>query len=184
MEKAIRTGFSSREDPGEALREIRDGISLDREPAFMMVLITEGYDPGEVVSTAAKIFPFSPFIGTWTQGIIQATRFYSRGIGLCCFFGSGIKAFTHLERNISLNPYRKRERAGEVLRAEEESGTILLFPDSFSCNIPELLRGIYNILGPGYLYLGGGSGGNLRLEPAYQFTQEGGWPGVLWRQPS
>lgn len=49
----------------------------------------------------------------------------------------------------------------------------MLFPDGSNANISELLRGLYNAMGPDFQYIGGGSGDNLRFNSTYQFTEEG-----------
>jgi len=55
----------------------------------------------------------------------------------------------------------------------ETPGIVLLFPDGFAANISSLLRGLYNVMGPAFEYIGGGSGDNLRFYRTYQFTEEG-----------
>jgi hypothetical protein len=66
------------------------------------------------------------------------------------------------------------ENAGaELLASGIDNGTVFVFPDGFSSNISEMIRGLYNKMGPGYRYVGGGAGDNLKFFKTYQFTEKG-----------
>lgn len=172
----VGVGFSNEYDAGAAVqRALEQALSRTGRPALTLVLTTEGYDPEEVLTGAVKVVGNSPLVGAWVPGIIFGFEVYARGVGVCTIGGEGIEAVTHLERTISACPFAKGEKAGEALieKGGDSPGTVLLFPDGSSANISELLRGLYNAIGPDFKYIGGGSGDNLRFNSTYQFTEEG-----------
>jgi hypothetical protein len=50
---------------------------------------------------------------------------------------------------------------------------VVVLPDGFGTNISEAVRGLYNIMGPDFGYVGGGAGDNLKFFKTYQFTEVG-----------
>ncbi|MGQ9513108.1 FIST N-terminal domain-containing protein [Thermodesulfitimonas sp.] len=50
---------------------------------------------------------------------------------------------------------------------------MFLFPDGLGGNISEMLRGVYDVMGPRFKYVGGGTGDNLRFSKTYQMTEAG-----------
>ncbi|MCG0278286.1 MAG: FIST C-terminal domain-containing protein [Thermanaeromonas sp.] len=175
-ELRVGVGFSDEHDAEAAVqRALEQALSRTGRPALTLVLTTEGYAPEEVLAGAVKMVGNSPLVGAWTPGIIFGFEVCARGVGVCTIGGEGIEAVTHLERTISACPFARGEKAGEALidKGGESPGTVLLFPDGSSANISELLRGLYNAMGPDFKYIGGGSGDNLRFNSTYQFTEEG-----------
>ena len=80
--------------------------------------------------------------------------------------------------------YRSNGRLGrlagkELLKSGISRGTVFIFPESLSNNISEMITGLYNIMGPDYTYVGGGSGDNFNSKNSYQFTDEGAEEGAL-----
>lgn len=172
----VGIGFSSGNDPGAAGRAASEqAVRQSGRPVITLVLTTDNYDQERVLSAVKRIIGNSRLVGACVPGIIVNLRLYKRGVGVCTVSGEGVEAVTHLQRNISQYSYRKGEKAGEALLAKggESPGTVLLFPDGLAANISGLLRGLYNVMGPAFAYIGGGSGDNLRFSKTYQFTEEG-----------
>lgn len=172
----VGTGFSDQQDPGVAVcQALEQALSRTGPPELTVVLVTEGYDPERVLSSALGILGPRPLVGAWVPGIILDFRVYRRGVGVLTIGGEGVQAVTHLEPQILDEAFAQGERLAQALAGQDSApgGTILLFPDGCCPNVCELLRGMYDRLGPDYAYLGGGSGDNLRPDPAFQFTESG-----------
>ncbi|MGB9858444.1 MAG: FIST signal transduction protein [Moorellaceae bacterium] len=172
----VGIGFSDEYDPGAAVEcALEQALGRTGRPALTLVWTTENYDPEEVLAGATRVMGNSPLVGAWVPGIIFGRKVYARGVAVCTLAGERLEAVTHLERDISVAPFKKGERVGEALleKAGDRPGTVLLFPDGCCANISKLLRGLYNALGPDFNYIGGGSGDNLRCEQTHQFTEKG-----------
>lgn len=170
------TGFSNERDPSAAVRRaLEQALSRTGPPALTLLLTTEGYNPESVLSTALDTIGNRPLVGAWVPGIIFNFEVHASGVGACAIAGEAVEAVTHLEENISGNSFAKGEKTGRALleKAGDRSGTVFLFPDGSGANISELLRGLYNAMGPDFNYVGGGSGDNLRSNNTYQFTEGG-----------
>lgn len=172
----VGIGFSSKNNPAAAGQVASEqAVQQSGRPVITLVLTTDNYDQERVLSAVKKVIGDSRLVGACVPGIIVNLRLHERGVGVCTISGEGVEAVTHLQRNISQYSYRKGEKAGEALleKGGELPGTVLLFPDGFAANISGLLRGLYNVMGPAFEYIGGGSGDNLRFHTTYQFTEEG-----------
>jgi hypothetical protein len=116
----------------------------------------------------------SCLIGICAGGIIYGDKLYRNGIGVLTLAGEEIRTASSFQAGLSNDPYAAGERAGEELLASGiDSGTVFVFPDGFSSNIAEMIRGLYSKMGPGYRYVGGGAGDNLKFFKTYQFTEKG-----------
>ncbi|OIQ09911.1 FIST N domain protein [Moorella thermoacetica] len=172
----VGVGFSSANDPSAAGQVASEqAVRQSGSSVITLVLTTDNYDQERVLSAVKRVIGNSRLVGACVPGVIVNARLYKRGVGICTVSGEGVEAVTHLQRNISQHSYRKGEKAGEALleKGGETPGTVLLFPDGFAANISGLLRGLYNVMGPSFEYIGGGSGDNLRFYRTYQFTEEG-----------
>lgn len=172
----VGVGISSAGDPvtaGQLAAE--QAVQQSGRPALSIVLNTENYNPEAVLSAVKRVTGDSRLIGACVPGIIVNLRLYESGVGVCTIGGDGIEAATHLQRDISEDSCRKGQELGEALleKGGGAPGTVLIIPDGSAASIPSLMRGLYASMGPGFTYLGGGSGNNLRLHPTCQYTDEG-----------
>lgn len=171
----VGVGFSSTNNPrldGRAASEI--AVQQSGRPVLTLLLTTDNYDQEDVLTAVKEVVGESKLVGACVPGIIANLNLHERGVCVCAISGEGIEVVTHLEKGISHSSYKKGEKAGEALleKAGESPGTVLVFPDGSAANISGLLRGFYNVMGPAFEYIGGGSGSNLSFEPTYQFTDE------------
>jgi len=150
-----------------------DLIETTENPKIFFTYFTDDLNPEEVHKTLKKYLEPIPFVGACVPGFIVNNALIKKGIMFCVLSDPFIKVCTHMEKNISKNPFQRGERVGEALLPFSDSGTIFLFPDGFASNISELLRGMHNILGEKYNYVGGGTGDNLRFHKTYQLTNQG-----------
>ncbi|WP_258359010.1 FIST signal transduction protein [Moorella sulfitireducens] len=150
-------------------------VQQSGKPVLTLLLTTTNYYLENVLTAVKEVIGSSKLIGACVPGIIANLELYERGVCVLTISGEGIDAVTHLEKDISRSSYRKGEEAGKALlqKAGESPGTLLLFPDTSTPNISGLLRGLYNVMGPAFEFVGGGSGSSLDFETAYQFTDAG-----------
>jgi len=171
----VGIGFSDELKPSAAARcALEQAINCTRRPDLIFILTTENYDPEVVLSSVVNTVGTCSLVGAWTPGIIINFEVHARGIGVCSISGEGVEAVTHLEKGAAGSSFSRGERMGKILleKAGDRPGTVFLFSDAFCSNISELLRGLYNVMGPGFNYAGGGCGNNLQFSSTYQFTEQ------------
>jgi hypothetical protein len=135
---------------------------------------TDNYDQNSVYKAVKDVIGDSSLVGICAGGIIHGNKLYRNGVGVLTLAGEEIRKATSFQTGLSKDPYSAGERAGEELLAGGiDNGTVFVFPDGFSSNIAEMIRGLYNKMGPGYRYVGGGAGDNLKFFKTYQFTEKG-----------
>lgn len=173
----MKTGaaYSGRDDSFGAGKEAAEAaVNGSGQPAITFLFTTDNYEQESVYQAVKETIGDSCLIGICAGGIIYGDRLYRKGIGVLTLAGEEIRIATAFQTGLSHDPYLAGERAGEELLAGEiESGTVFVFPDGFSANIAETIRGLYNKLGPGYRYVGGGAGDNLKFFKTYQFSERG-----------
>ncbi|MBO8128762.1 MAG: FIST C-terminal domain-containing protein [Peptococcaceae bacterium] len=172
----VGIGYSQERDPAQAGRlAAGQAVEQSGEPAITFLFCTANYAPELIWQAVKGVIGKSKLVGTSTPGIITNNdRILEQGVGVCTISGPKIQAVTSLQENIALSPWKSGEETGHKLRTSGiDSGTVFVFPDGFAANISDLLRGIYNVLGPHFTYIGGGSGDNLKFFKSYQFTDQG-----------
>lgn len=173
----MRTGtsFSDQSDSFRAGKEAAtEAVSASGKPAFTFLFTTDNYEQESVYNAVKEVIGDSCLVGICAGGIISGDKLYRKGIGVLTLAGEEIRTATSFQSGLSNEPFSVGERAGEELLASGiDSGTVFVFPDGFSSNIAEMIRGLYNKMGPGYRYVGGGAGDNLKFFKTYQFTENG-----------
>ncbi len=173
-------GFSTNEDSKSAAVEaITKALRSSGDPVFSMIFTTNEYDQETVVKTAKKFLGNSKFAGICGGGILTSHEMLDQGVGVLTITGN-IKTETTLQVCGDTDPMEVGEMAGkDLLKSGISKGTVFIFPESLSKNISEMITGLYNIMGPGYTYIGGGSGDTFHSKNSYQFTDEGASEGAL-----
>jgi len=167
---------SPQEVSGSIFAEI---IRCAEHPKLFFVYFTDNYDPDYIYKLANRYLGDISFIGACVPGFILKNRLVTDGIAVCLLDDPKMNVFTHLQRNISDDPYTSGEVAAKSLLQSSFSGTIITLPDGFASNISEILRGMHNILGTDFEYAGGGTGDNLKFQKTYQFTNQGMASGAM-----
>ncbi|MGB9920808.1 MAG: FIST signal transduction protein [Moorellales bacterium] len=178
----VGVGFSEHPEPEYAARTALEGaLATARPPSLALVVVAGNYDPEAIFTALRARWGDRPLLGTWAPGVIAGATVHHRGVGVLVLAGEGVRAATHLEREVATDPFQKGARAGRALAsvAGGGGGTVLVFVDARATNVSELLRGLYDSLGPEYLYLGGGSGDHWEPPRAFQFTQAGWASGAV-----
>ncbi len=141
-------------------------VSESLGPAFLFLFITPQYDPEKLVASFREKFPSTKVLGCSAEGVIAGQRVFFQGVVVCALFGEDFQAWTFVPPGDGNNPYTLGRQAGEMIRRTLlQEGTVIILPDP-SLEIPVFLQGLYNVLGPRFLYLGGGTG-------RFRFTEKG-----------
>ncbi len=171
----VGIGYSQKSSAEEAaIESIRGALKTSGEPVITLLFTTEGYDQKRILSVILKEIGNSKLVGACGGGVITPGGVLQKGIGVCTISGKGIHTITAIQKNIDVNSYNKGMEAGKsLLKGNARKGNVFLFPDGFTPNISEMIRGLYNVMGPEFQYFGGGTGDNLRFIKTYQFTEKG-----------
>ncbi|GAW92478.1 FIST signal transduction protein [Calderihabitans maritimus] len=149
-------------------------VGQSGEPAITFLFTTENYAQELVLQAVKEVIGKSKLVGLCTPGIITRDGVLEKGVGVCTISDSEMQVATCLQENVNLSSWESGEEAGRKLRASGiDSGTVFVFPDGFATNISDLIKGMYNALGPNFTYIGGGTGDNLKFFKTYQFTEQG-----------
>lgn len=147
----------------EALSQIRHE---DGKPSFLFLFVTPQYSPESLIATLQREFPLVKILGCSAEGVIAGREVFFQGIVVCALFGEGFQAVTLLPPEGESDPYRMGQKMGVLVReASLQEGTVVVLADP-SLEVPVFLQGLYNVLGPRFLYLGGGTG-------RFRFTERG-----------
>ncbi len=170
------SGYSTANDSQTAVLEALE-MALDvgaDQPAILFVFITDRYDPEAVVSALNQKLDGVPFAGMCAAGILYGNQVYTSGVAILALHGEELEAQTVLSSGLNKNPFDVGKfTADKILANGHEDGIVAVFPDGFSSNIAEMLRGLYMNMGPSFQYIGGGAGDNLKFYKTYQFTEQG-----------
>ena len=122
--------------------------------SFAFLFATPHYNPHRLVDCFRRMFPAVKLLGCATEGIILRETLLSRGLAVLVL-GGEVKSFTF--NGQEHHPLLLGEQAGRAIQdASFREGTVFIFFD-VSIEVPCFLQGIYNILGPHFSYLGGGT---------------------------
>lgn len=172
----MKTGvsFSNEQDSFRSARNAAsEATAVSGEPVLTLVFATDDYDSGEILSGVKSVVRSSRIAGFCCGGVITCEGVQKQGVGVMTLSGD-FKAVTTLKKGLGQDPLGVGENAGrELLKGSAGNGTAVVMPDGFQADISEMLRGLYNQLGPDVQYTGGGTGDNLKFFRTYQFTENG-----------
>ena len=171
----VGIAYSTLDDSRRAGRTVaEEAVESSGEPALTLLFTTDAYDQEAVYEAVKEVIGASRMAGFCAGGLITAEGVFRQGVGVCTLSGDELRVVTSLQRGLSADPRDAGRRAGEELLASGlEGGTVFVLPDGFAANISEVVRGLYNAMGPDFKYVGGGAGDNLRFFKTYQFTEAG-----------
>ena len=171
----VGIAYSTLDDSRRAGRmTAEEAVKSSGEPALTFLFTTDDYDQEVVYEAVKEVVEDSKMVGFCAGGIITAERVFRQGVGVCTLSGDELRVVTSLQHGLSADPRGAGRRAGEELLASGlDQGAVFVLPDGFAANISEVVRGLYNTMGPEFRYVGGGAGDNLRFFKTYQFTETG-----------
>lgn len=171
----VGIGWSKVDNSRQAAEEAaKEAVISSGKPALTFLFQTDTYEQEAVFAAVGEVVGDSKIAGFCCGGLITKDGVLTQGVGVCTLSGSELKVATSLQKGISKEPHKVGERAAEeLLKSGIDKGTVFVFPDGFGANISEVVRRLYNRMGPDFRYAGGGTGDNLRFFKTYQFTEAG-----------
>lgn len=168
-------GFSKHTDSAQAGTEAaQKAVAQSGKPDFTILVTTDQYDPAQVLEAVRGVVGVSRLVGFCCGGVITPTEVLRQGVGICTLSEGSYSVRTALESGLKAHPRLVGERVGKELQiGQPNEGVVIVLPDAFQGQVSEMLRGLYNRLGPRYRYVGGGAGDNLKFFKTYQFTDRG-----------
>ncbi|MFB3925040.1 MAG: FIST signal transduction protein [Syntrophales bacterium] len=160
---------------GEAGKKAAEkAVEVSGEPVLTFLFTTEYHDHKAVLDSVKRVVGRSKIVGFCSAGIIASGKVHRQAVGVCTLSGDEIRANTTLHAGLSGNSFLAGARvADEILSGGFDSGSVFIFPDGLTANVPELLRGLYRRMGPAFKYVGCCAGDNLKYSRTYQFTEKG-----------
>lgn len=169
-------GWSRRPASREAGREAARHALRDLERAGALFLFTtDGYDQEEVLEGVLAEAGSTPLVGACGAGIVTPVGILKEGVAVLALAGKGLRVATAMTEFTAGDPWETGKKLGRQLTAGAavSSGMVVVLPDGLAGSITEMLQGLYDELGPGFKYVGGGTGDNLRFIRSYQLTERG-----------
>jgi len=139
-------GFSEHENSRQAGRGAAEqAVALSGEPALTILFITDSYDAAQVLEAVRSVVGVSRLVGFCCGGVIAPQGVLRQGVGVCTLAGCFNVIRTTLETGLNAHPRAVGERVGRALLVEHPTdGLVMVLPDAFQGNLPEMLRGLYN----------------------------------------
>ncbi|MFQ6083838.1 MAG: FIST signal transduction protein [Candidatus Aminicenantia bacterium] len=154
----------------KALKEMKG-----EHPDFVLVFSTDRFDQKKMIEGIRAITGEAPLVGCCGAGLISKDGLSTDSIAVLALKSDVLQVKTAMVNNISQNPRLAGEEvAKKIMDKEPVSGykyppTLLMLPDGLTCNVCELVRGVYEKLGPPYQLVGGGAGDNVKFIKTHQF---------------
>ncbi|NSW76732.1 MAG: GGDEF domain-containing protein [Candidatus Atribacteria bacterium] len=137
---------------------LAQAVAGSGEPRMVFLFATPEYDAHRLVEALQVHRKAAKVLGCLSEGVIAGGKYLKKGLTMLALGGNDLEARTFASEKESGNPYAMGEELGKAIRAEGFSGgTVVILVDP-AVEVPLFLQGIYNILGPEFLYLGGGTG--------------------------
>ncbi|HPR23245.1 MAG TPA: FIST N-terminal domain-containing protein [Candidatus Sabulitectum sp.] len=168
-------GFSDSLNSADAATEMLDkALSLSGTPDLVLLFTTDSHDQAQVLNKVKDTVGDAVITGSCVAGIVTEKGVLQKGTGVLAVSGEELQVVSHLEPNLGKDSGVVGEKTGDsLLSSGIQDGIVFAYPDGFQSNLAKALRGMYNRMGPGYSYAGGGSGDNLKFFRSYQYTENG-----------
>jgi len=171
----VGVGYSTDPDSHRAgVEAVSEAIRSSGDPAITFLFTTESYDQRAVWRSVRTAIGDSKLVGVCAGGIIVGNSVLKEGVCVLTLSGAGLRVATSLQAGLSKDPRGTGQRvAKDLLSSDITKGVTFVFPDGFATDVFGALRGLYNVMGPDFRYLGGGAGDNVKLFRTYQFGDDG-----------
>ena len=163
------------DDSREASRKAaEEAVKVSGKPALTFVFTTDSYDHKVVLENVKEVVGNSKILGFCGGGIVFAEDMLQQAVAVGTLSGIELRVATSLQEGISQDSYGAGRRAGEeLLDSDISEGLVIVLPDGLTGDKTEMMRGLYNVMGPDFIYIGGSSGGKPGVSKTYQFTEAG-----------
>ncbi|PMQ01731.1 MAG: hypothetical protein CBR30_04820 [Dictyoglomus sp. NZ13-RE01] len=153
----VNIGFSLQEDAITASKEaLRKSIPFSSSK-LIIAFLTKNYATLEVIKNIKDHAPDSKFIGFCSEEVIIEDRSYERAIGIVNFSYEDLFVETFMGEKKNLDDFSLGVDLGNKIKSTGiKRGTIFIFLHPTEIEPQYLLNGLYNVLGPNFVYVGGG----------------------------
>ncbi|MBT9164883.1 MAG: hypothetical protein DDT22_00747 [candidate division WS2 bacterium] len=174
-------GISNIKDSYQAGKEAAQKALTEmggNHPDFVLVFSTDSFNQKEMIEGIRVITGKASLIGCCGAGVISKEGLSTDSIAVLALRSDVLQINTGMVNDIGQNSRLAGEKVAKaILDKEPEKGykyppTLLMLPDGLTCNVCELVRGVYESLGPTYQLVGGGAGDNVRFIKTYQFIDD------------
>jgi len=171
----VGLSYSQIEDSYQAGKQAAEkAISESGSPVLTIFFATFQYNSKEVFRGIKEAAGDSKIIGTFSDGVIVYDNLLSKGVGVLTLSGSEIQVQTFALSNSNLEAGEMGKRAGEtLLKSGLNEGLVVIFFDRNFLGIYKSLNELYNVMGPGFKYVGGGSKKSVGDLTSYMYTEDG-----------
>ncbi|RJX22565.1 MAG: histidine kinase [Desulforudis sp.] len=143
-------------------------------PVIVFLFLTDEYTPSAVLDGVKKVVGGAKIAGASMAGLFTRNEVLTRGVGVLALAGKNLSAKTAMASFSENSAKKAGAKVGlSLAQGSNETGAIFCFPDGLAPNIAKAISGLYNEMGPRYVYAGGGTGDNLRFVQTYQLTENG-----------
>ncbi|MGC8778591.1 MAG: sensor domain-containing diguanylate cyclase [Candidatus Caldatribacteriaceae bacterium] len=158
-------GWSVLPEEERALKEaLLQAVAGSGEPRLVFLFATPEYDARRMREALKRAWPSAKVLGCVSEGVIAGGKWLRKGLSALALGGDEVEAQTFVPPEGLTDPHALGEDLARAIRREGfTEGTLVMLMDP-TVEVPLLLQGIYNILGPGFLYLGGGTRKTLWTE--------------------
>ena len=162
-------------DSYEASRKAaEEAVKVSGKPALTFVFTTDSYDHKVVLEKVKEVVGNSKILGFCGGGIIFAEDVLQQAVAVGTLSGVELRVATSLQKGINKNSYGAGRRAGEeLLDSGISKGLVIVLPDGLTGDKTEMMRSLYDVMGPDFTYIGGSSGGKPGVLKTYQLTEAG-----------
>ena len=176
MDEVIKVSKSVLSDPHaagkEAAQKALDQLN-QRSPSFALVFASAGYFQKELLQGITEILPEVPMVGCTGEGVI-CTGDSDEGsaiVSIMLFSGEGLSFFPFIAKGLKKDSYRCGQQIAEAVNQVNSgsNNTLLLFPDSMTANITEILGALEEKLELPTMILGGTSGDMMKFKQTFQY---------------
>lgn len=174
----IGIGFSKAKDSINAAREasLLAKLQLKQEKINLaIVFCTVNYNGEEILKGIKEVLPETGIIGCSGAGIILSSGLENQGVAVLALKTSTINFGLGLVQDI--RPQEERIKGRALAKASLESlGThkksvFVMFSDGLIANSSELIRGVQDVLGKSFPFIGGASSDDFNFRKTFQFFQ-------------
>lgn len=128
------------------------------KPGFVFLFATPGYEVHRLNETLLKYAGAVKVLGCLAEGLIAEERYLTEGVVVLTLGGDDFEVQTFASAKAPVDSYAVGEDLGRAIHREGFiEGTLIMLVDP-AMEVPLFLQGLYNLLGPSFVYLGGGAG--------------------------
>ncbi|MFQ6082190.1 MAG: FIST signal transduction protein [Candidatus Aminicenantia bacterium] len=178
MAISFGVGLSKLKDSFQAGKEAAEKALSQMGPStpdLVLAFSSIKFNLPELIKGIRSVTGKSQLIGCTTGGEIDSFGAHTGSVVVAVLKSDKIKIFTSKYEDLSDNPRKGGEEFAKFLTqsiSKEEKGIIIIFPDGLAGNMTEVVRGIYDFIGPNKNLIGGGPGDEWRIEKTYQFFND------------